>query len=257
MDKKENIETAKTGEIRPRIDWSKWDAIFSVALVAFVIFIPLGGFFYLCGRFSPYLIFLIVWFIYPAIGALLLFFVAVSIKRSPIVWERYMRRKKVIKVVQIGIPIVFIALFAISVLTPIETYLWPPGYKPFTYGFRERIRSKADIGAIRNWLKTLSKEDCTGEAIHLLLTDSALPRIQWPDSVEWSEALKVCYPGYVTLDLDKNGNPKVRLTWGGPFDHWGVEIGMEDMEIPASDFSRYGEYRLPLEPGAYIWYELQ
>jgi len=57
--------------------------------------------------------------------------------------------------------------------------------------------------------------------------------------------------------LDKNGKPKVRLTWGGPPGHWGVEIGMEDMEIPPSDFSQWGEYRLPLEPGVYVWHELQ
>jgi len=37
----------------------------------------------------------------------------------------------------------------------------------------------------------------------------------------------------------------------------GIEIGMEDMEIPPSDFSQFGEYRLPLEPGAYVWHELQ
>jgi len=257
MEKKENIETKETEERKPRFDWNKWDAVLLTIIILYVILVPIGGFFYLCGRFSPYLIFLIVWFIYPTIGVFLLLFVAVCTIRLFIGWKRDTKRKRVIKIVQIGIPIVFIASFAVSVFTPIEIYLDQPGYKPYTYGFRERIRSKADVGAIRAWLKTLRKEDCTGEPIRLLLTDSALPKIQWSGSVEWSEALKVFNPGYVTLDLDENDNPKVRLTWGGPFAHWGVEIGMEDMEIPASDFSQFGEYRLPVEPGVYVWYELQ
>jgi hypothetical protein len=63
--------------------------------------------------------------------------------------------------------------------------------------------------------------------------------------------------GYVNLDLDENSNPKVRLTWGGPFAHWGVEIGMQNMKIPPSNFSQWGEYRLPLEPGVYVWHEIQ
>jgi hypothetical protein len=29
------------------------------------------------------------------------------------------------------------------------------------------------------------------------------------------------------------------------------------MEIPPSDLRRYGEYRLPLERGVYVWHELQ
>lgn len=55
----------------------------------------------------------------------------------------------------------------------------------------------------------------------------------------------------------------------GPFGHWGVEIGPEDMPIPPTQPMRKvrspngdvyyedGEYRLPLTPGAYVWHELQ
>ena len=237
-------------------DWSKWDAALFVIIIVWVILVPAGGFFYLCGRFSPYLIFAVVWFLYPGILACLVLFIVGSARRLLIDWKRSTGRKKLITFTQIGIPIVFIASFVISVATPIETYLTPPGYKPYTYGFRERVSSKADIGAIRDWLRTLRREQCTGEEVDIL-SDSFLPLSRWPDSIDWPKSLKAFNPHYVRLDLDENGNPKVRLTWGGVLAHWGFEIGMEDMEVPPSDFSRWGEYRLPLQRGAYVWYELQ
>jgi len=172
-------------------------------------------------------------------------------------WKKYKKRKKIIKFLQVCIPTVFIASFFVSVLTPIETSLWQPGYKPFTYGFRERIRSKADIEAIRNWLRTLQNENYSSVTIELFC-DSDFFKSQWPDSIEWPKSLKVFNPHSVYLDLDENRNPKVRLTWCGMFDDWGVVIGMENMAIPPSDFRRgWGEYRLPLEPGAYVWHDLE
>lgn len=252
----ENIKTAETEERRPRIDWNIWDAILLAFIVVYVILVPIGGFFFLIARFNPYLILFPVMLMYLPLSVLLLIFTVIWTLRLFINWTKYTQRKKIIKFLQVCIPTVFIASFFVSVLTPIETSLWQPGYKPFTYGFRERIRSKADIEDIRNWLETLKEEDCNGEIIGLYRSSDPLIS-HWPDSIEWPESLKVFNPHYVNLDLDDNRKPKVSLTWGGPFGHWGVVIGMEDMEIPQSDLSRYGEYRLPLEPGVYVWNELQ
>lgn len=256
MDKKENIETAQSKERKTSLDWNAWDAIIFAAIVVFIIFVPLGGIEYLDARFGTYSDFFYGCFIYLTLGSLIIVFLIVGAVQLLCNWKRYTKSKKLIKIFQVGIPFVFVASFAISVLTPIRINLWQPGYKPFTYGFRARMRSKVDIEAIRDWLRTLSKEDCTGETVRLL-SDSHSFKSKWPDSIEWPKSLKVFDPGYVELDLDENGNHKVRLTWGGPPGHWGIEIGMEDMEVPASDFSRYGEYRLPLQPGAYVWHELQ
>ena len=256
MDKKENIETAQIKEKKDSLDWNKWDAVIFIAIVAFIVIVPLRGIEYLDGRFYTYSIFFYACFIDLTVGIFIIVSVIVSIVQLLCNWKRYTRRKRLIKILQIGIPFVFIASFAISLFTPIETHLWQPGYKPFTYGFRERIRSEADIEDIRNWLRTLSKEDCTGKTIDLF-SDSDSFKSYWPDSIKWPKSLKVFNPRYVNLDLDENANPKVRLEWGSALGHWGVEIGMEDMEIPPSDFSRYGEYRLPLQPGAYVWHELQ
>jgi len=61
------------------------------------------------------------------------------------------------------------------------------------------------------------------------------------------------------LSADENDNAKVRLMWsyGHIVGHWGVEIGAENMKIPPSDFSMYGEYRLPVEPGVYVFRGLE
>lgn len=256
MDTKENIEAAGTEERRSRIDWNKWDSIFSLFIVAFIIIVPLGGIEYLNGRFNTDLFIFEVCFIYLTMMILIVVFVILSAVHLLCNWRRYTRGKRLIKILQIGIPFVFIASGAISILTPIETYLCQPGYKSFTYGFRERIRIEADIEDIRDWFRTLSIEDCTGKAIDLF-SDSDSLKGDWPDSIEWPKSLKVFDARYVNLDLDENGKPKIKLTWGSAFGHWGFEIGMVDMEIPPSDFRRFGEYRLPLESGAYVWHELQ
>jgi hypothetical protein len=272
MEKKENIGKAEIEERKPRLDWNKWDAIFFailtpfVILAVFVILIPTGGLSYLTGLFNfPFDFIFVGLVVVDDIGQIMenfLFpfvvigcsFVIIGSVRAFINWKRYTRKKRIVRITQIGIPILLITLYFLALFIPIELY--SPRVKPFTYGFRDRIRIMADVGAIRNWLRTLNKKDCTGS--YILLSSSSIPFMRnWPDSRRWPKSLKLFNPGSVILDLDENDNPKVRLEWGAALGHWGFEIGMEDMEIPASDFSRYGEYRLPLEPGAYIWYELQ
>ena len=119
------------------------------------------------------------------------------------------------------------------------------------------MRAKAEIGAIREWLGTLNKEDCTHKSsIMIYSTDSS--KRQWPGPIDWPESLKVFKPRFVRLGLDENDNPKIRLFWGtGMTRCWGVEIGSVDMEIPPSDLDGHGERRLPLERGAYVWYEMR
>jgi len=148
-------------------------------------------------------------------------------------------KKKLLTIAQIGISIVILVLFIKPYFIPIESGLHPSA-DAFTYGFRDRIRSKADIKAIRDWMRTLDKEDYDvhGDRLH-------------PD--KWPKSLEVLKPPRVNLYADDNGNPTVRIVWGGGFFHWGVEIGMEDMVIPPSDFNQMDEYWLLVEPGVYVW----
>lgn len=256
MNKKENLEQPQIRE-RPLLDWSKWDAVFFVILAPFaalailVILAPTGAIGYLSGRFDLSLDWL-VFFILLVPGMTLILSLPLIGPGLPLVvigamrllsgWKRYTSRKRFIRTAQIGISISVMTVLVLPGFVSIEPY--SPGYKPFTSGFADRIKSKADIEAIRNWLKMLAKERCTGEAADLSFGG-------YPKSV------KVLKPRYVRLDLDENGSPKVRLTWGGGFGHWGVEIRAQDTKIPPSDFSQFGEYRLPVQPGVYAWHELQ
>jgi len=257
MDAKTNIETSETGEKKPKIDWNKWDWLIFVFLVAFIFFIPLGGIIYLGGRFSGYPVsFVYACIIYFSGFCLLFVFVIAGAIQILCNWKIYTSRKKLIKTIQIGILLPFFTSFVISVFTPLETFLWQPGYKLTTYGYRDRLRKEVDIIEIRDWLKTLRKEDCTGKRIDLV-SGSDYSKRYWPDSIEWPKSLKVLNPRFVSLVLDENGKPKIRLTWVEGMAFLGIEIGMEDMEIPPSDFSHNGEYRLPVESGAYVWHELE
>jgi hypothetical protein len=123
--------------------------------------------------------------------------------------------------------------------------------KSFMYGLQTRMKSKADVEAIRDWLQSLDEEEY--ESIDNSYNSFSRSRAEWP------KPLKALKPGRIFLSEDENGNAKVRLIWRyGPIvGGWGVEIGAENMEIPPSDFSMYGEYRLPVEPGVYVWRGLE
>jgi hypothetical protein len=257
MNKKDSSENPQIEETKPRLDWNKEDVVFFSVLspfaflVALLILAPTGAVDYLSGRLNVPLndiVFLMLMF--P--GTMLIFSFSLIIPglpwtiiltvRSRSDWRRYTRRKILIRSAQIMISIFVMTVFVLAGFEIINSY--SPFYQPFTSGFADRMKSKADVGAIRDWLKTLTEEHCTdGKADH-----SFGP---WPKAVV---ALK---PRYVNLDLDDKENLKVRLTWGGGFGHWGIEIGMPDMMIPPSDMRQYGEYRIPIQPGVYAWHELQ
>jgi len=103
----------------------------------------------------------------------------------------------------------------------------------------------AEIEGIREWLLTV---------------DEAWYSYKRKDKFNLPEAIVELDPVHVaTYDLENNKGFKVRLTWGGGFGHWGIEVGPEDMAIPETEIQEdgYGEYRIPLTAGAYVWHEIQ
>ncbi|MBW7990252.1 MAG: hypothetical protein FVQ84_09590 [Planctomycetes bacterium] len=237
MDKNENIEMAETEERKPARNWKESKVIFLVLPIILIVLVPLGGFPYLCGRLN-YPLTLACMF-YPIAFIFLICCFVTGIGRFFRDRREHSGKKKLLIIAQIGISIVVVVLFIEHYFIPREYGIRPPT-NPFTYGFRDRIRSKADIKAIRDWMRTLDKEDYDESGVRL-------PRDEWPKS------LKVLKPPSVDLYTDDNGNPKVRIVWGGGFFHWGVEIGMEDMVIPPSDFNHMDEYWLLVETGVYVW----
>jgi hypothetical protein len=129
----------------------------------------------------------------------------------------------------------------------------PPGHKTFTWGFKRYAQAHLDVLAVRSWLNTLDPNLSRGE----------IPRGDWP------EAIVRVHPSGVYPSFDEAGRSTIRLYWYVWEDDWGVEIGPEDMEIPATQprtpttlpgghtFYEQGEYRLPLAPGAYVWHNIE
>jgi len=240
----QNQQIQQSQERKARPKWNKEYVIFLILPIIFTILFPLGGFFYLCGRFNPYAGAVAqLCMLYPVIFVFIIYCFFTGIERLSRDWRKHIRKRKLIILAEIVIPLVFIALFVASFFRTVEGMTIFD--KPLLYGLRDRIRSKADIETIRSWLKTLSKE-------HYTYSDGYIPSDELPKS------LKVLNPDRVNVYADENFNPKVRLMWGGGFiGHWGAVIGMEDMKIPPSDFKPYGEYRLPVQHGVYVWSALE
>jgi hypothetical protein len=244
--------------------WNWKNSLLLFLAFVFVAGLPLGGFGYLCGRFSPYSIFFVVMLIFPAFLLFHLFAVPLYIIRLIRNWNRFRRIKRAVIILQNAV----VAYFLICIFTSSGFGL--PGYIPFTYGFRANIRTTADIPKIRNWLSTIDHNLCTGKDRDISSKDFRTS--EWPKDINWPSYVTVFNPHYVFLALDENNTPKIRLTWGGVFAHWGVEIGSEKMKVPPTQerkleeytcngkkesLWRSGEFRLPLAPGAYVWFKIQ
>ena len=181
---------------------------------------------------------LVLGMIYPVIGVFIIYCFFAGIIRLFGGWRKH-NKKKLIIAAEFVIPIVFLLLFIAPLFIPAGSDLWSPD-KAFNYGFRDRIRSKADIRSIRDWMRKLRKEEYKDFSVRL-------PRD------EWTKSLKVLNPNIITLFVDKNENPQVRMTWGAAVFHWGVAIGMDDMVITPTKISEWAECWLLVESGVYVY----
>jgi hypothetical protein len=115
--------------------------------------------------------------------------------------------------------------------------LHQPQYIPFAEGFHDRMKVEANIGKLRAWMGDLGGLD-----------QSEVPRSEWPAAVVQIS------PRHVLMTSQEQGTPSLRLVWGGGFGHWGVVVGPEDMPNPQPSEHLFV---LPLEPGSYVWHEIQ
>ena len=197
--------------------------------------------------------------IFPAFLLFYLFSTPIYVLRLIINWKRFSKWKRTLIIIQnAAITYFLICLFTLS-------GLWLPGYIPFGYGFRDRAKATIDIYGIQNWLKTVDPNLCENKMYR---------KNEWPKDINYPVAVATRNPVYLSLSLDENNTPKIRLAWGGGMAHWGVEIGSEKMKIPPTKERRIeeytntlngkkeslwhsGEFRLPIAPGAYAWQEIQ
>jgi len=240
MDSKENTQATQLSETKIRRGWKESVVVLLVLPIILFILLPLGGLFYLSGRFWPEAIYFVVLSLVPyCIFTIVCFFVCTSRLRRH--WKQLTDKKRLIIAAELAIPLVLIASFVACLIEP--QMAWP-GSKLFMYGFAERISARADVDSIRAWLRTFSKEDGVD-----------YPAALRPDG--WTEPLKELNPRRVYYSRDQNGSCRVKLQWGGGIVSWGVEIGMKDMKIPASDPRLHGESKRFFKPGFYVWFRVQ
>lgn len=232
----QNQEIQQSEKRKPGLNWKTECVIFLVLPSVCVFLVSFGGLFYLCGRFSPYLIYFLVCPTYPMIGLFIIYCFVAGVVRLFRCWRKSTRRKKLAVSAEIGIPLVFIALFVASLFVSEDSHLNRPPFKSFACGFKDRVRSKGGIESIRDLLRTFRKPD----------EREIAPRIPYE---EWPKSLKALNPKTVFLCEDKNGTGYIMARWGGGFLPWGLIIGTQNIDIPPSD----SQYRLLLEPGVYIW----
>jgi len=250
MNTEKHIETPKTRARKPGENRKKSIVIFLALPAALTIFFPLGVLPYLCGRFIPYGGALLdICMLYPLICVFIIYCLCRGVSRRSKGSREENTKSQLTSAAEIGFPLVFIISLIISFSISVKGMLVFD--KPFMYGLQTRMKSNTDFEAIRVWLKSLDNEDY--DSIDNSYISFSHVRAEWP------EPLKVLKPGRVFLSADENDNAKVRLMWRhGPIvGRWGVEIGAENMKIPPSDFSQFGEYRLPVEPGVYVWRGLE
>jgi hypothetical protein len=120
----------------------------------------------------------------------------------------------------------------------------------FGRGLLARFDIRTDIDAVRAWVASLDPNDC-------MTTGYSSEPEPWRYLSREEQPQLLKHQGdNVSLELDAEGRPSVRLEWGrtraGTF---GLVIGHRGMKTPASEPGMYGEKRTGLRPGIYFWYE--
>ena len=195
----------------------------------------------------------VLWFVLllPPAGICLV----LALIRIGVFWPRHIRDRKTLRRLQVGVIIALLVILGLPF-----TRLLPPGYKTYTWGFRKYVRDNVDVAEIQHWLETVDPNACNKATGNV--TDWRGQRDDWPEPVMRMN------PQFVTLAPDESGRLAIRIAWSGFDAGWGLTVGHETMEIPETQPTikepqrgghishDYGQYRLPIPPGAYVWHDL-
>ena len=122
-----------------------------------------------------------------------------------------------------------------------------PCYVFFTEGYLDWARQSLDVKEIRAWVSTIEERESFS-----IDKDFEGPGCLKEQGTRFSAGI---------LTEDEDGRMSLRLHSGGGFVDWGIFVGLEETDFAPVETVMYdeyaGEYRLRLEKGAYVWYELQ
>jgi len=248
---------AKRADKARRLPWYVWDILVLGPLFGFLLFyLASGAFSYSYGtRNDGQSAFGMIWWFVLLTPLVFICLVAATV-RVLAFWPRHIGSRTRLRMMQIGAAAGLVACVGLPFAG-----IMPLGYQTYTWGFRQYAQANIDVPAVQRWLAALEPGTCTG---------GPMERREWRNaSLDWPKSIVRCDPDRITLSLDEEGAPLVRLTWIGFDSWWGVVVGRADMEIPETqprkkeilpsghEFYNEGEYRLPLAPGAYVWHNIR
>ena len=156
---KENTKPARVVKGRTHGKWKDSHVIFFVLPVVLTILFPGGGIFYLCGRFSPgpLTVMHVSMFYLAAIVFIFYCFFLGIVKLSGRRGKRT-RNEKFLIAAETCIPLIFVGIL-VSNYFFVGSRFYGHHQKLFMLGLRDRVKSRADIGATRVWLESLNHKD--------------------------------------------------------------------------------------------------
>jgi len=205
----------------------KWVIIEIGLILTFIYVFHLGIVGYISGLILSQILFVI--HIYGSLLSYLL--IVYLILRLCYMVISFKRNKMTLKK-SFFISIVAIILLIIPTIMKNIFGLPPIGYVP-AHGFCHRMRCKADIPAIRAWLK--EQKDDKGSSLH----NAELKQSEWPVCIRELQPMRVSF--YEGDEL------YVELVWRFAF-AVGLVIGPETMENTEQYY-----YTLSVKPGVYVW----
>jgi hypothetical protein len=233
--------------------WYVFDIVLAVAVFLYgTLNDPFEIIMYVCGLYNQLAIrammtFMWVMWLLPAALCCV-----VLLLRAVMTWPKHIRSKGRLLLLRVGV-VGGLSIYLMLPFLPVG----PTGFDVYIKGFEKFVRARADIAGIRNWLGTLGPNDCVVYNITNAHDGSKSSSPKDLQEQEWPGVISKLKPRYVTLSLDDDDHPRVRLTWGSGFlGTWGLVVGDETMPTPESDFSQYGEFRKEIRKGAYVWYGL-
>ena len=115
--------------------------VFLVLPVLCIIFVSFWGFTgYLCGRLSRHMP-ITVCMLYPLAFILMIFCFLASTIRLMRAWRKCTWARRTLIIIEICLPIVFVALFILPMRRRVESKLWPDA-AAFTYGLETESEAK-------------------------------------------------------------------------------------------------------------------
>ncbi|MBW8017624.1 MAG: hypothetical protein FVQ82_15710 [Planctomycetes bacterium] len=227
-------------KIKAWIAHNKLNSILILLSLALLIFIKLSTtyFMYLGGLENRFNFVPLLWIsFFPFIlglYAISLFFLLVyymTNKSKSLSWK---------KISFSALPLLILLLIIPSML------IGKSGVHYFLRGYEKWVEKEFDVPAIRQWLTSLPVE--YSEKTYHNIED-------YPENLP--KSITKLKPQYIYLG-DFNEGRYVEFQWGGGFSHWGIRIGMEDMETPniigfVKITEDAQELRRPIEPGVYVF----